>query len=217
MKTDKSTAPDKDGYGKIEKGSALSLWAAAAVWVIFGLLMPMYMWYHYLICAVLSIIAGVVIARLAPPVVIYKEIPVSTGKPELDEAIEALRAVRTSLAEAEAIGSDCAPTVRKISDTLAAIEAELLRNPDQLDGLRRLFGYYIPTAKKLSDKYVYFKEGSQKGVAAAERSAAEIEAAFSLIAEAVNKFYNSLFEDDALDISTDVDVLEAMLQRDGLN
>lgn len=217
MKTNKGTAPDREGYIKTERPSALSLWVAAAVWAFFGLLMPMYMWYHYLICAALSIIAGAVTARLAPPVVTYEKAPVSTGKPELDEAIEALAEVTDSLAAVEATGSDCAPTVRRISDTLASIEAELRRDPDKLDGLRRLFGYYLPTAKKLSDKYICFKEGSENGAVAAERSAAEIEAAFSLIADAVSKFYDSLFEEDALDISTDVDVLEAMLRKDGLN
>lgn len=212
----KESSPEKDGFVRVEKKSALPLWGAAAVWVAAGLFFPMYMWYHYLICALVSTAAGLIISKAAPPVVTYEKIPVSTGIAELDEILRKIEEVCTSLSKAEGAGGNAANEISGISLTLKRIGENLRDDPGQIDGAGKLFSYYMPVIQKLSEKYVYFKDAAAGEDSTPEKSAAEIEKAFSLISKAMTKYYDSMFSDDALDISTDIDVLETMLKNDSL-
>lgn len=208
---DKTSSIEKDGYIRVEKKSAISLWCAAAVWIVFGIFLPMYMWYHYLICAVISIVVKIAVAKIAPPVVTYEKASVNTGDPELDKRISEIDEVQNVLAQAGLDG------ICEISETLRSIAKALVSDPKDAERIRRLFTYYLPLTKKLSEKYIQLKNDHIGEDWAQTKAASEIEKAITMIAQAFKKLHDSMYSDDILDISTDIDVLEAMLERDGLN
>ena len=75
--------------------------------------------------------------------------------------------------------------------------------------------YYLPTTLKLVNAYREFEQQPAQGENI--RSAKEeIKKSLDVINQAFEKLLDSLFEDDALDISTDISVLHTMLAQEGL-
>ena len=87
--------------------------------------------------------------------------------------------------------------------------------PDKLPQIRRFLNYYLPTTLKLLN--AYDRMGSA-GVAGAniDGTMGKIDAMMDKVVQAFDKQLDALFADEALDISTDITVLEQMLAREGL-
>ena len=75
--------------------------------------------------------------------------------------------------------------------------------------------YYLPTSLKLLNSYISLKEQSISGDNI-HKTVSNIEGMLSTIADAFEKQLDNLFADQALDISTDITVLEGMLTQEGL-
>ena len=88
-------------------------------------------------------------------------------------------------------------------------------NPKQVSLLRRFFNYYVPTLDKLLKTYITLSEHGADGKNAAGTKS-EIEEAVGAMETVFAGQLDKLFFDTALDISTDIDVLEGMLSGDGL-
>ena len=75
--------------------------------------------------------------------------------------------------------------------------------------------YYLPTTLKLVNAYREFDAQPVQGenILSAKR---EIEETLDTINLAFENLFDGLFEDDAIDISTDISVLETMLRQEGL-
>lgn len=86
---------------------------------------------------------------------------------------------------------------------------------DQLDRTRKLMKYYLPTTVKLLEGYRDFDNVSTPDENISEAKA-EIEKTLELINQAYREILNSLFREDALDVTTDAQVLQTMLAKDGL-
>ena len=63
-----------------------------------------------------------------------------------------------------------------------------------------------------------FRKMEERGVDSpqAQAAMAQIQKAMGTVIDALENQLNNLYQDDILDISTDIDVLEAMLHQDGL-
>jgi len=88
-------------------------------------------------------------------------------------------------------------------------------DPKKLPQIRKFMDYYLPTTLKLLN--AYDRMGST-GVTGENTSATmnRVENVMSTIVTAFEKQLDSLFGADAMDISTDITVLETMLAREGL-
>ena len=139
---------EKDGrrYREVPVRSALPLWAAAAVWILAALFLPMYSLWHLLLIAAASAAAAFLCARLLPK------------------------------------------------------ETRLV---------------YLPTTRKLSAKYAELCAQNAPGENITGTAAA-IEEALAQINTSFHRQFDALYADDALDISTDITVLDTLLARDGL-
>lgn len=75
--------------------------------------------------------------------------------------------------------------------------------------------YYLPTTLKMVKGYRVLGERNVAGedAAAARR---RIDDALGVVLKGCQKMLDNLYRDDVLDITTDIDVLEQMLRRDGL-
>ena len=75
--------------------------------------------------------------------------------------------------------------------------------------------YYLPTTLKLVNAYRKFDEQPVQGenILSSKR---EIEETLDTINLAFENLFDGLFEEDAMDVSTDISVLETMLKQEGL-
>ncbi len=97
-------------------------------------------------------------------------------------------------------------TGRKIMDYLAV-------NSDRAKGMHRFFGYYLPTLEKLLGNYVLLEKHAADGKNAIGTKQ-EIEDAVVALDGEFTKLLDKLFDETALDISTDIDVLENVIGED---
>ncbi len=81
--------------------------------------------------------------------------------------------------------------------------------------LRRLLNYYLPTTIKLLDAYIEL-DSQEKQTETILNSKKEIEGAVDAMNDGFDKLYDSLFQNQSLDISTDVEVMRTLLEQEGL-
>lgn len=212
---------EKDGrrYREVPRKSALPIWAAALVWVIAALLFPMYSLLHLILAAAVSAAAALVVKKIVPKETMLVELPFYEGNNDLNhvageiaDARDALRAVHAKIAPKK---PETAAVLNDIEVLCGKIQAAVLASPDDLPKIRRFLNYYLPVTRKLADKYVLVTAQETDGANIVETTTS-IEQALDTIRTAYQHQLDALFSDDALDISTDITVLETMMARDNL-
>jgi 5-bromo-4-chloroindolyl phosphate hydrolysis protein len=110
----------------------------------------------------------------------------------------------------------------EISEKISHMEVVIRRifkqvqnHPEQLEEIRRFMEYYLPTTLKLVTAYSEFESQPIQGETIA-KSKREIEETLDTINGAFEKLLDSLFEAAALDISTDISVMNTMFAQEGL-
>ncbi len=216
----KKNPPAGRKYIEVPVKSALPIWAAAAVWVLAALLVPMYSIIHIITVAAVSVGAALIVGKLLPKETKTVEVPFASGNLELDGMVSEINKTvdRLNTAKGEIAKYDftTAGVVDNIINTAEKIRDNIAQDPKDLVSLRRFFNYYLPTTVKLCDKYAFVLSQGVDSANAAETKEA-IKPALSRIDAAFTKQLDALYADDALDISTDVTVLESMLKRDNLS
>ena len=204
---------------KIVHKPAAPIYAAAVVWILYALLLPLYRVGHFALCAAASA-AVYLIARLFCRDVVeeVEEKPEPTGNAELDKMIS-----DGNLAIAEMKRLNESIKDEKISrqiDRLEEISGKIFdcvkASPEKLPQIRKFMNYYLPTTLKLLN--AYDRMGSQ-GVSGENISGTmeRVENMMGTIVTAFERQLDGLFGDQALDISTDITVLENMMAREGLS
>ena len=105
--------------------------------------------------------------------------------------------------------------ISRLEAVSAKIFAQAKQNPDKLPQMRKFMDYYLPTALKLLKTYAELDAQGVEGGNIRE-SKQRIEQVMDTLVTAFEAQLDRLFEDDALDVSTDIDVMENMLRADGL-
>ena len=204
---------------KIVHKPAAPIYAAAVVWILYALLFPLYRVGHFALCAAASA-AVYLIARLFCRDVVeeVEEKPEPTGNAELDKMIS-----DGNLAIAEMKRLNESIKDEKISrqiDRLEEISGKIFdcvkASPEKLPQIRKFMDYYLPTTLKLLN--AYDRMGAQ-GVSGENIDATmqRVESMMSTIVAAFEKQLDMLFGSEAMDISTDITVLENMMKREGLS
>jgi len=106
--------------------------------------------------------------------------------------------------------------IDRIGEIASKIFAYQKQNPGKDAQLRSFLSYYLPTTLKILRAYAQMEEQGVEGEnirAAKER----IEGMMDKVVEGFEKQLDRLFQDKAMDVSTDVEVLERMLEKDGLS
>ncbi|MBU4440071.1 MAG: 5-bromo-4-chloroindolyl phosphate hydrolysis family protein, partial [Firmicutes bacterium] len=88
-------------------------------------------------------------------------------------------------------------------------------NPDGLPEIRKFMGYYLPTTLKLVSVYQDLDAEAIQG-ANIMATKKEIEDTLDTISHAFENLLDSFYEDTAMDVSTDISVLNTMLAQEGL-
>ena len=103
----------------------------------------------------------------------------------------------------------------RLEQVSAKIFEEVKAHPEKLPQIRRFLDYYLPTTLKLLNAY---DRMSGTGVSGEniDTTLAKVEGMMRTITAAFEKQLDSLYGAEALDISTDITVLENMMAREGL-
>ncbi len=207
---------------KLVRKSPVPLYGAAAVWAVWGLLLPMYALWHLLAAAGLSVLAALVLRKVFPDTVLTVQDPppepVSTGNPEIDalidqrdKALSEMRRLNDAIAD-EKISQQ----IDRMEKTTQAIFTHVAEHPQKLPQIRRFLNYYLPTTLKLLNAY---DRMDSAGVAGAniDGTMGKIESMLDTVTAAYDKQLDALFADEALDISAEITVMEQMLCQEGLS
>ena len=106
--------------------------------------------------------------------------------------------------------------IDRIEEITAKILAYQKSHPERSSQLRSFLNYYLPTTLKILRAYAQLDAQGIEGenISAAK---ARIEGMMDQVVAGFEKQLDKLFQDDAMDISSDVQVLENMLKKDGLS
>ena len=109
-----------------------------------------------------------------------------------------------------------AAQIDRIGDITAKILEYQRNRPEKAPQLHSFLSYYLPTTLKILRAYSQLEDQEVSGqniTSAMER----IEGMMDKVVEGFEKQLDLLFQGDAMDITTDVEVLERMLAKDGLS
>lgn len=201
--------------------SALPIYVFIAAWLLCATLLPLYRLGGLLAAVVISVVCAVGAeglleyrrAKNAPP---EPEMAVSHG-PEVDAivaqgktAMDEMRRLRSSIPE---------PRVQEKIDLLMDVSHKIVQDaiedPSDVPQIKKFLGYYLPTTIKLLN--AYDRMGAQ-GISGDNLSGSmhSIEEMLDTAIAAYKKQLDSLFADQAMDIETDIEVMNRMLAREGL-
>jgi hypothetical protein len=113
--------------------------------------------------------------------------------------------------------ADILKELAEIKKILAKMTALLKEEGSEgrFEHLEYFFSYYFPTVKKILESYNQI-ERQNFNVGSAVETKQRIAESIPFIREAFEKELDNMYKNKMLDITTDIDVLEAMLSKDGL-
>lgn len=162
-----------------------------------------------------------------------QEIKAITEQPKAEQRKAASQGVETNSEVAAMIaeGQDYIRKLRDLNDNIPGeeISAKLFRlenllkeifdrlkeHPEQAPQMQKFLKYYLPTTLKLVDAYEEFDSVSEQGADIREAKN-EIEKTLDTINNAFGELLNRLLRETAYDVTTDAQVLQTMLAKEGL-
>ena len=206
------------------KRSVLPIYLVGAAWLVYAALFPLRTLGQYLICAAVSAVVFVAGKAVFPDKVYQtpdaEEKPKEekpTGNPEVDallkereRALSEMRRLNDSIAD-EKISAQ----IDHLELVTGKIIDHVAQNPTKLPQIRRFLNYYLPTTLKLLNAYDRMDSAGVSG-ANIDGTKGRVENIMDTIVKSFDQQLDALFGDEALDISTDITVLEQMLAREGL-
>ncbi len=112
-------------------------------------------------------------------------------------------------------GEEISNKISYMQTVVEKIFQRVKESPECADDLRKFMDYYLPTTVKLLDAYEELDRQPVQGENISN-SKKEIEKTLDTLNLAFEKLLDSLFEETAWDVSTDISVLHTMLAQEGL-
>lgn len=200
--------------------SAKPLYLAAVALLALALILPIYRWWALLLCAVGAGGVYALAKKMIPPRTVLVPVPstvFATGEAGLDKALaqaekdlDTLAALNGRIADAELSRS-----ISRMENAGRAILKRVAEEPGKAKGIRKFATYYLPTAIKVLTTYADLAASGAKGenAQALER---DVKQNAALIAKAFEAQLDALFAGEVLDVTSDLDVLEAIAKSEGL-
>ena len=149
----------------------------------------------------------------------YEKEAAADGLPEdISTLLQEGRAYIAHLREVNQLIPDDDPFSQKLyrqEMIVSRIFEQVEKQPETAHNLRRFMDYYLPTTQKLIDAYADLYQQPDVG-GNITNTKAEISDAIDMVNEAFENLLNSLFQDIAWDVSSDISVMKTMLSQDGL-
>ncbi|MEG1720554.1 MAG: 5-bromo-4-chloroindolyl phosphate hydrolysis family protein [Pseudoflavonifractor sp.] len=219
---------------KVVKKSVAPIYAVALLWIVWAILFPLYAPLHYILAVAASLVVFVLGKAIWPDKTFQdpkvaeqpektekkpepKAAPKTTGDPELDKlikqrdlALSEMRRLNDNIAD-EKISAQ----IDHLEVTTQKIIQVVVENPQKLPQIRKFLSYYLPTTLKLLNAYDRMDSTGVSGVNIGG-TMGKIETMMDTVVTAFDRQLDGLFGEEALDISTDITVLENLLAQEGL-
>ena len=202
---------------RTRKRSVLPFYAGALVFVVLCAVLPVYkLW------ALLVALAGAAAAfglgqKFCPPHVVEHEVPFHTGQDDVDamltdvqQKLDTLHGLNASLPDPalSAAMDRMEKAGRSIVETVEA-------NPAKAKQVRRFANYYLPDAVNILQQYATLARQGVKGENA-DQIEADLRRNADTTAAAFENLLDALYSAEAMDISTDIEVLDSILKSQNL-
>ena len=197
--------------------SVLPVYGMGIVFFLYSIILPMYRFTDLIIAFAVSVCSYIVLNKLFPGTITEIEMPYQSGDKDVDqmllkgrEYIQQLGNLKEEIQDEE-IGT----RITNLQNTSGQIFDYISKNPAQARKINTFMDYYYPTALKFLE---YYAEHDGKGVKGENiRSSLEkTRKSLSQFEEAFVHQLDNLYSDKAMDIETDIAVLQDMMKREGL-
>ncbi|MBP3674228.1 MAG: 5-bromo-4-chloroindolyl phosphate hydrolysis family protein [Oscillospiraceae bacterium] len=112
-------------------------------------------------------------------------------------------------------GEEISAKIDRMENIVRRIFERAETNPEIIPDLKKLMDYYLPMTVKLLNAYADMDAQPVQGETI-EGSKREIEATLDTLNLAFEKLLDSVFQDTAMDVSSDISVLKTLLAQEGL-
>jgi len=205
---------------EIKKKSIVPVYGVAVAWVLYCTFFPLYRTWHFIALACTVVLVYVALSTIFPGKTEHIEVPEEperTGDEKIDallaegeRAVSEMRSLRGAISD-EAVRRK----LDNIIDVTDKIFKKLLVEKNVYNQVKRFADFFLPTTIKLLHTYDRFGQSGALGENVSG-TMERIDTALDTILDSYKKFFDSLFENQALDIETDILVLETMLKKEGL-
>ena len=143
----------------VTKKSTLPYYCAAAVWVLYALLFPLYTVGQLLTAGIGSALMFFVMNALCPPIEVEVEEKPVEEKPTGNEALDKmLKEGNMALAEMQRLDDSIqdekiSADIQTLKEICGKIFQQVKNDPAKLPEIRRFMNYYLPTTLKLLNSY----------------------------------------------------------------
>ena len=127
-----------------------------------------------------------------------------------DEYVRKIRACNDDIP-----GEEISAKIYRIEMLVDKIFERVEQNPKNVSDIQKLMDYYLPTTVKLLEAYAQM-DAQPAGGENIQSAKKEIEATLDTLNVAFEKLLDSLFQETAWDVSSDISVLNTMLAQEGL-
>jgi hypothetical protein len=215
---------------KNKKGAGAGILAFGIVFAIYALLFPLYRVWDYILAVAVALLIGRIIGIMGSGLDLSPnkqqqqlmpkeeaEVLPETGDATADEVIRKGREMMVEIKTENDLIPD--PALSKQMDDLVRLCGQIFRTvaekPNKAPQIRRFMDYYLPTTLKMLRSYRVMDEREVTGQNAQD-ARSRIVKAMGVVLAACEKQLETLYHEDMLDVTTDIEVLEQMLKRDGL-
>lgn len=201
-----------------EKPNVKIYYIIALTWIVAAFAVPMISIFSFIALGALSVAEWYFLQKILPSDKTYTEVVhrPDTGNMELDdvltlgsEYIESIRKANAAIKDEE-----LSKQINDIETLTKQILETVEKKPTELSKIRKFMSYYLPTTIKLLNAYAEYESASVKTENVA-KSMESITKSVTMINSSFDKLLNSLYENDMIDIQTDIDVYEKMTSIDG--
>ena len=141
----------------------------------------------------------------------------ATRDPQLQEVLDRGNAFVAQIRKCndDIPGEEVSAKIDRIEDIVRRIFRRAEEHPEIIPDLKKLMDYYLPMTVKLLNAYADMDAQPVQGdnILAAKR---EIEDTLDTLNQAFEKLLDKLFMETAMDVSSDISVLNTMLAQEGL-
>lgn len=209
------------------------IYAFALTWVAFALTVPLYETWQLITALISSFLVAFVVWRIGKKkdekLAEKEQAEQQKQAPKAEPAKKSYGAeVDAVLAEGNKALAEMGRLYASIKDTNVRIKInEIMRitdkitqdaidDPSDIPQIKKFLNYYLPTTIKLLNAYDRMSAQGIEGENL-DKSMKNIDEMLDTVIEAYKKRLDSLFANQALDIETDIEVMNSMLAREGLS
>lgn len=197
----------------------LPVYAVGITWLLYALFFPLYKGVHYLIAAALSAGIYYLVRAIAPKqlVTVEKKLIAHTKNARVNEVIDEANKNIAEIRRLNGVIADAGVSakIEQIDELTVQIFDNVIKNPDNISAIRRFISYYLPTTIKLLSSYADLA-GQKTSTDNIKTTMEKIDGMLSTVIEAFKKQLDSLYASTALDVASEISVMENILSSEGL-